>query len=278
MPKFFPTFICVFLFITNATFGQKKLDKSKSELNANSGAKSQSSSSSSNSGSSGDSCDNEVVGTILDVFFKVSLAAFKYGAIGDYTNEDHLHNVLSPYPYYDGKAGNFDADDTVSKNRGRIDLENSFVYSSSNLYGNHMKAKLRPFQYFYLQTDFHQLFEFNKVNKTTDQLSLFQFNLCYDRIRMERFNFGWNLGATYVGNEVKKAGFAYGLNAEYFMGNRVSFLASGKWSKINGLPVNTFEVQTKLHRKKYFVLMGFEHMKIATPTYNFITLGGGVYF
>ena len=96
------------------------------------------------------------------------------------------------------------------------------------------------------------LFEFNKIDNTNNRLSLFQFNFCYDRIRLEKFNFGWNLGATYVGNEVRKAGFAYGLNAEYFMGNKISFLGSAKWSRINGLPVNTFELQSKFHRKNHF--------------------------
>lgn len=86
------------------------------------------------------------------------------------------------------------------------------------------------------------------------------------------------MGATYVGNEVKKAGFAYGLNAEYFMGNHISFLGSAKWSKINTLPVNTFELQSKFHRKNYFFSLGFEHLKIANPTYNFVALGGGIYF
>jgi len=159
------------------------------------------------------------------VFVYTIFGVFKYGVIGDYKNEDHLYSNLTPYPFYNGKSGNFESADTisVSKNKARIDIENSFVYSDNNLFGNHFKAKIRPFQYFYFQTDFHQLFEFNEIDNTNNRLSLFQFNLNYDRIRLEKFNFGWNLGATYVGNEVKKAGVAYGLNAEYFMGNHISF-------------------------------------------------------
>lgn len=269
-------FCILFISSSSIVFSQKNLDKSKNELNASSSAKNQSNSNTYSSGG-GEDCDNELV----DLFLNIGLGVFKYGAIGDYTNENHLTNRLTPYPYYNGTIGNFEEEtenDTVFKNRSRIDLENSFVYSNANLFGNHFKAKLRPFQYFYLQTDYHQLFEYNKVEKTTEQLSMLQFNLCYDRIRFERFNFGWNLGATYIGNEVKKAGFAYGLNAAYFMGNHISFMASGKWSKINTQPVNTFEFQTKYHRKKYVIILGFEHMKIASPTYNFISLGGGIYF
>ncbi len=262
------------------SLGQNKLDKSKKELNAGSAANKQSSSNATSSSGSTKSSYNGDNHLFVDLFVNITFGIFKYGVIGDYNNEDHLYNTLSKYPYYNGNYGNYESSDTLSvvKNKARLDLENSFVYNSNNLIGNHLKAKIRPFQYFYLQTDFHQLFEFNDIDQKQYRLSLFQFNLNYDRIRFEKFNFGWNLGATYVGNEVKKAGLSYGVNAEYFMGNHISFLGSAKWSQINTLPVNAFEIQSKFHRKNYFFLLGFEHLKIATPTYNLIALGGGIYF
>jgi hypothetical protein len=272
--------LLLFIAISITSLGQNKLDKSKKELNAGSGENKQSSSRTRNSSGSSKSSYNSDTNLFVDIFVNITFGIFKYGVIGDYNNEDHLYNTLTKYPYYNGNSGNYESSDTLSgiKNKARIDLENSFVYNSNNLFGNHLKTKIRPFQYFYLQTDFHQLFEFNDIDQKQYRLSLFQFNLNYDRIRFEKFNFGWNLGATYIGNEVKKAGLSYGVNAEYFMGNRVSFLAAAKWSQINTLPVNSFEIQSKFHRKNYFFLLGFEHLKIATPTYNLIALGGGIYF
>jgi hypothetical protein len=278
------TALIFFSLIFIASFGQNKLNKSKGELNSGGANRNQSSASySSSTGSSKSKSsggDNILGGVIADIFIYTTYGVFKYGFIGDYKNEDHLYSDLTKYPYYNGKSGNFENSDTllISKNKARLDIENSFVYNSSSLFGNHLKAKIRPFQYFYLQTDFHQLFEINKIDTTANRLSLFQFNLNYDRIRLEKFNFGWNLGATYVGNEVKKAGFAYGLNAEYFMGNRISFMAAAKWSRINSLPVNTYELQGKFHRKNYFFSLGLEHLKIATPSYNLVALGAGIYF
>ncbi|MFZ4106601.1 hypothetical protein [Flavobacterium sp.] len=274
----------LFCLIYIASFGQNKLDKSKSELN--SGVSNRNHSSTSYSSSSGSSKskssngENILGGIIADIFIYATFGVFKYGVVGDYKNENHLYSNLTPYPYYNRKSGNFENSDTVSVtvNKSRFDIENSFVYNSSSLFGNHLKAKIRPFQYLYLQTDFHQLFEINKIDATANRLSLFQFNLNYDRIRLEKFNFGWNLGATYVGNEVKRGGLAYGLNAEYFMGNRISFLASAKWSRINSLPVNTYELQGKFHRNNYFLTLGLEHLKIATPTYTLLAFGGGIYF
>jgi hypothetical protein len=48
--------------------------------------------------------------------------------------------------------------------------------------------------------------------------------------------------------------------------------------EINGLPVNSFELRGKYHKKNYFFSLGYEHLKIASPNYNFVTLGTGIYF
>ena len=274
------TLLLLLVFISVTSFAQNKLEKSKKELNSNAGKKTSNSHATASSSSKSNTNDSFFENVVVDIFLYATFGVFKYSVIGDYKNENHLYSNLTPYPYYNGKSGNYESADSisVSKNIARFDLENSFVYSNNDLFGNHLKAKIRPFQFFYFQTDFHQLFEINEIDNSNNRLSLFQFNLNYDRIRFEKFNFGWNLGATYVGNEVKKAGFAYGFNADYFMNKNISFSASAKWSQINSRPVNTFELQSKFHRKNYFFAMGFEHLKIATPTYNFIALGAGIYF
>ncbi len=267
----------IFLLILIASFtsisAQNKLEKSKSELN--SGSKSNSNSS---SGKSSDNDDD--LGFFGELFFYITFGLFKYGLIGDYKNENHLHSNLTAYPFYNGKSGNYENVniDTIQKTMNRIDIENKFIYNNNRLLGNHLEVKARPFQYFYIQADYRELFEFNKVHNTTNNLSLFHLNLAYDRVRLEKFNLGWNLGVSYIGNEVNKFGFSYGLLADYFMTNQISFSASQQWSRINGLPVNTFELQSKYHKKNYFFTLGYERLKIATPTYNFITIGGGIYF
>ena len=283
MKKITIVFITFFYF---SGFGQNKLNTSKKELSLGSSSQKQSNVSNGSSKekktkSSDDSnVDFELVKVAAEVLLYATYGVFKYGIIGDYHNENHLYSNLTPYPFYNGKSGNFEKGDTLSitKNKARLDIENSFVYNSNTLFGNHLKVKIRPFQYFYLQTDFHQLFEFDKIDNTNSRFSLFQFNINYDRIRFEKFNFGWNLGATYVGNEVKKGGFAYGLNAEYFMDNRISIFASAKWCSINNAPLNTYELLGKFYRKNCFFSLGLEHLKMASPTYTLVALGGGINF
>ncbi|NHN25666.1 hypothetical protein FIA58_008245 [Flavobacterium jejuense] len=269
------------LFFSYSIHGQKKIEKSKEELTEQSAVRHQSSSSSSSSRSrSSSSSDGESAFAEIFVrfFVEATVGAFKYGIIGDYYNEDHLYNNLSHYPYKDGSYGNFNSRDSLSKSKIRIDIEDSFMYSNKNLVGNHFKAKIRPFQYFYLQTDLRQVYESDPINDSNYKLYFSHFTLGYDRIRMDKFNLGWNLGVSYIGNDVRKTGFTYGISTDFFLDKNISFSGSAKWSRINTRPVNAFELQSKYHKKNYYFSLGFEHLKIATPTYNFVTLGAGVYF
>lgn len=266
------TLFVLFTILTlNSSFSQK-IDKSKSEL------KSGNSSRPSSSGASRSSSSNDfgLAGLVVEGFLYVSF----YSTIGDYRSENHLYNSLSKYPYFDGESGNFqkENDSIEYENVMRFDVENHFLYSNNNSFGNHLKAKFRPFQYFYVQADYRELLEKNMLTNHFSNLSLFQFNVAYDRIRFKKFNLGWTLGATYVGNDVQKAGFSYGLHTDVFAIKNISFNSAMMWSKINGLPVNSFEIRGKYHKKNYFFSLGYEHLKIASPSYNFVTLGTGFFF
>lgn len=258
---------------------QNKIDRSKKELNeketvnySNTGRPSQSGSSSNRSNSFGQS----LMGSI--VMYTIG-AVFKYGLIGDYRYEDHLYNGLTEFPYHIPETGNFytPRHSEGIPNNFRLDIKDKFIYSNNNLFGNHLEAKVRPFQYFYIKADYYQLYEFQKVAGTTDRMSLFYFNFAYDRIRMERFNLGWTLGASYIAGSVNRGGFAFGLNAEYFLKKNISFMGSAKWSSVNYQPVNAYELESRFHNNNLFLSLGYERLKIASPVYNYITLGGGIY-
>lgn len=209
-----------------------------------------------------------------------------YTFIGSYELEDHLHYDLTKYPYFDHESGNYfdycpmpDSENSSSSiAHFRLDLEDKYLMSSKNSFGNHLKVKIRPFKYAYLQVDYFELIEKNTTYNGQSNLSLFNFNVCYDRVRFENFNLGFTLGANYIANDIKKAGFTYGLNLEAFLFNPLSLNCSYKWSNVNKLPVNEFEIGLKYFIKNIFVTAGYESFKIASPTYNFFTAGVGLQF
>ncbi len=201
-----------------------------------------------------------------------------YVFVGNYKSEIHLSNKLTRYPYERRLSGNYINPDSMSAPKYfRIDIENQFLYSHDYLFGNHLKINIRPFQYFYLQSNVFLLNEIDDFNNKRSSLNLFNLEFCYDRIRLERFNIGFTLGANYIANDVQQAGFAYGLSTEVFIMRFVSIYSCGKLSNINGLPVNQLEVKGRYHKKNGFITIGYEYLKIATPTYHFLSVGGGIY-
>lgn len=275
--------LIIFLLVAVGTFGQSKLDQAKKELNqkTESSTYTNKSVTNSESGSNYSSNNNSILETLLsEVFLETfvygTYGLIKYGIVGDYKNEPHLKNSVSKMPYYDGVYGNYT--DSIQESKFRLDLENSFMYDTKNRMGNHFKAKIRPSKYFYIKTDFRQLFERNIINNVFNQLPLYDFNLCYDRIRLSRFNLGWTLGFGYIAGGVDKGSVSVGVNAEYFLKRNISLYGSAQWNSINNLPVNQYELQGKFHYKRGYIALGYEYLVIASPTFKFTTVGLGVYF
>lgn len=275
-------FKIIFLFLVLNSincFSQSKIDRSKKDLDGEAKTENVTYDPKTDSYSSKFSSNVTLENEFRNILFEGFMYLTYYSIIGNYAIENHLHNNLTDYPYSSNFSGNFENSDSVSPttNYLRVDLEDQVLISHNNLYGNHLKAKIRPYQYFYIQTDLYTLVEYNKADKNYSNLSLLNINLCYDRIRFDRFNLGWSLGVNYVGNEIKRAGFSYGLNADVFISKPYSLYSSFKWSSINNAPVNEFEFKCRYHKSNYFLSVGYEHLKIGSPTYDFLSIGGGLY-
>ncbi len=270
-------FLIFITLVSLQSYSQGKIDKSKEEIKkGNKNANSQRGQSTPSTPSSKSDNEQSIGDIIFEGVAQGILYLTYYSIIGNYKWEEHLHSNVTKYPYYNNHSGNYESiDSNISKNHFRFDVDNQFLYSNKKLIGNHFKLNIRPFQYFYLQGQYHQLTEHNK-NDTYSNLSLFNIHLCYDRLRFEKFNLGWKLGMSYISNHVNRGGFSFGLDAEAFLIKFVSVYVSKQWSSINHVPVNQFEVAGKFHIKRYNVHLGYEHLKIGSPLYDFISLGAGV--
>jgi hypothetical protein len=281
MKKIYPIIAILFL-SSSLQLQAQAINKSKNELNSNKNSNTPESSSNSRSSTKSRNSnlvdDVEGISAVIQVFGYLTYGVFKYGLIGDYTNEKQLQNNLNLHPFSENGRGNYSETDSLGTKNFRLDLENKYVSSGSLYKGNHLDVKIRPSKYFYIKTDYYQLFEKNSFTNQTDKLSLLFFNFAYDRVRLENFNLGWTLGASYVGSGVDRAGFSYGINAEYFLQKNISFSVDSKWSSINQNPVNSLELKGKYFKKSFFGSLGYERLKIGTPVYNLIGIGGGIYF
>ena len=264
-------YIGAVLFLNFNLFSQS-VGNSKKQLN--SGSSSTSSSRKSSSSSSNYASDIDFFIGMFQTFGFIT-----YGVlVGDYENENNLSNNLNSHPFSARGRGNYVASDTISKINFRIDIENKYLMANNSVSGNHLDLKIHPSKYFYFSTDWYQLSEKNIFTNKQDQLSLYFFNFAYDRIRLENFNIGWTMGASYVANDVKRGGFSYGINGEYFLDANMSIQVDAKLSIINSIPANAFALKLKYFKNNYFGTVAYENLQIASPKYNFIRLGAGIYF
>lgn len=206
-------------------------------------------------------------------FFELILYLSLYPLVGNYYMEDHLYNNLTDYPYQYGQTGNYINSDDSEIRYFRVDMENHTLFSNNNNYGDHFKIKVRLFQYFYLQSDFFQIVEFNRASDFPSH-SVLNISFCYDRLRFQKFNLGWAVGMSYVGNRTKKAGISGGFNAEWFFLKCLSLQSSVRWSRHS---VDNFESQFRYHHKRILFSVGYETIKVISPRFHFLTAGVGVY-
>ncbi len=265
--------ILIVLFWSNLALNAQAINKSKNELNANTSKSSKKSSS-----SDSNYVDSEETGLFLEIFGYITFGVIKYGLVGDYKNENHLHYNLNSHPFSQNGRGNYSKTDSLRTKNFRLDLENQYLSGGNSFEGNHLEVNIRPSKKMYFKTDYFELFDKNLFTNQTDRISLFYFNLAYDRVRLPNFNLGWTFGASYVGSGVDKAGFSYGVNATYFLEHNVSVSIDTKWSSINQNPVNSLELKGKYFHKNFFGSLSYNRLKIASPVYNLIGIGGGIYF
>ncbi|MBC7487355.1 MAG: hypothetical protein H7282_11445 [Cytophagaceae bacterium] len=159
-------FALLLFFSLNTLFCFGQLDSSKEELKR--GRQKKEYTPPSSNGVGGNSTD-------ISEFFENGIASgiaagifygIVYTFIGDYAAERHLSNRLTRYSFEHRSAGNYINPDSIGKPKYfRVDIENQFLYHSDNLFGNHLKVNIRPFQYFYFQTNVFLLNEIDDFNR-----------------------------------------------------------------------------------------------------------------
>jgi hypothetical protein len=126
-----------------------------------------------------------------------------------------------------------------------------------------------------LELDYLQLWE-ERVNSENNALAIYTALAKYHRVRTERFNAWWGLGAAYVDGNVNELGFTYGLGVEWFFVKPLSLESNFNQTLINNHSVNKFNALLNYHKKQYKFTAGYEHLKIGSVGFSNVSLGVGV--
>lgn len=252
-----------------------KLNKAKESLKSTSSSSNTSSSSTSKSKRSSNSNDSDSIfgGFFAQIFIKL----FAYSAYGvaiesPFEKEGRMHDAeIAHYPYELASQGNFIYTDSINYNVTRFDVYNRFLVENKNLYGNNLGVDFRFLRRFSLNVDYVYFAE--KVNGKKDNFNMFSALLKYHRIRTQRFDVWFGLGATHVANNVNETGFTFGFGGELFIKKPISLLASHKWVSINNQSIRNTKLLLKYHIKNYRFSSGYEHYKLGVSKINTFSFG-----
>ncbi len=206
---------------------------------------------------------------LLDLTFLIAFN-LTYGivveSVFELNSRMHSAQISTPNHY-----GSFIYDDVNDVAFTRLDISNALVIEDKNLYGNHLNLNFRFAKRFDLEVGYLQLIE--RVNRQTEGFSLMTSMLNYHRVRTQRVDLWFGLGAMYVANDVKEFGFAYGGGIELFVAKPISILASYKGSSINSREVSKSKVLLNYHLKKYRISSGYEHFSLGVSSIGAFSLG-----
>ncbi|MBQ4819714.1 hypothetical protein [Aquimarina sp. MMG016] len=273
------TFILsLFLIISYQGFSQGKLQKAEKSLSKSSShnSRNNSRSESRNSGYSSDN-DNYLLTELAVVFGEIILYATYYGLIETPAEYDRRASnaFITKHPYHSSKKGNYSYEWGDDTEIFRTTLTNRVIIENNQLYGNHLNADFRFLKRVGVEADYLQLWE-DKTFFGANSLALFTVLAKYHRIRTERFNAYWGLGATYVAGEVEEFGFTYGIGAELFFAKPLSLEANFNQAFINSSSVDKVNVLLNYHMDRFKVSGGYEHLKIGSVDFSTFSAGIGI--
>ncbi|WP_299218819.1 hypothetical protein [uncultured Aquimarina sp.] len=269
-------FILFLSFFTYQGNSQGKLEKAEKSLSKKEGG---SSSQSRYNNSSSDSENSFVADTFGELFVSI-FWGITYGLVFETPIEkEHLANdaSITKYPYYNKTKGNYSYEWGDDTEVFRTTISNRFIAENGKLYGNHLNGEIWFLKRISLEGDYLQLWEEN-TNFGDNSLAMYTALAKYHRVRTERFNAWWGIGAAYVDGEVDELGFTYGLGAELFFAKPLSVEAVFNQTFINNRTVNKFTGSLNYHVDRYKISGGYEHLKIGNQDFSMFSIGVGISF
>lgn len=268
--------ISVYLISFNVSYGQGKLQKAENSLKEKENSGSTTYSNSTNNDDSGGNFFAETIGyLLLDAFLYTTYYAFIESPL-EY-NTPSTNAYLTKYPYLKSNKGNYSYDWDKTTPIARLKLSSRYVFESNRIKGNHLNFDFRFSKRLAVEANYLQLWE-NSTNFGYNSLAFYTALLKYHRVRTEKLDVWWGVGASYVDGEVNELGFTYGLGAELFFAKPLSLESNFNQTLINNGTINKFNVLLNYHQKQYKFTGGYEHLKIGSQPFSMLTFGVGIFF
>ncbi len=270
----------IFLLLFQYSFCQGKLNKAEESLKKSIEQINWDDNSSNSSGSynSYSENDNPLFLAFGRLLVEVGLYVTYYTLVETPAERERAGSTafITKHPYFNSKKGNYSYEWGQDTQLLSTTFRNNFIVENSKLYGNHLTAELRFFKRMSLEADYLQLWERNTFFGD-NSLAVFTILAKYHRIRTERFNAYWGIGASYIAGEVKELGFTYGLGAEYFFAKPMSIEANFNQSSFNYNTSTKFNALLNYHINQFKLSGGYESFSIGDVNFSTFSIGMGIF-
>ncbi|MGY3792089.1 hypothetical protein [uncultured Aquimarina sp.] len=268
--------ICLLLFFALTASGQGSLETAQQRLSKENNA--DIFRTNPNSSDNLLSQNDRNLGRITKVFVEIGLYATYYGLIESPMERKHKGRkaFITKHPYFISNKGNYSYNWGADTNLYRITAANRFLKDTDQLYGNTAHIDFRFLKRMSLEANYLQLWEHESFYSNSS-LATYTILAKYNRIRTEKFNAYWGVGATYIAGEVEEFGFTYGIGAEYFFINPLSIEINYNQSFINSFSSNRLNSLLNYHINQYKIIGGYEYLRIGGFNFSTISVGLGLF-
>lgn len=266
-------FLLLLFLFPALVFSQGKLKKAKENLNEESANTSQGTRNvRATSSSSSDDSDDFSVLDDPDLRFFLFRLVF-WSTIGITVGEAQERD-LNPYPYFYDDEGEYAKELSDTGRKQSLTLGTNYIFNTIN--GYEFNALYKPLPILGIKASHIHFSEKSRTSK--DFLDITSLSLNYYRVREKNISLWWGIGASYVGNEVRKLGFSYNLGIEIYPVKPISLHASWQESFINDRDIGVFKSQIKYHIKNKAIFAGYHVYQIAGEAIKAPTIGFQITF
>ncbi|GAA4115701.1 hypothetical protein GCM10022393_15960 [Aquimarina addita] len=264
------------------SFGQGKLEKAEESLKSSKNDKvyiSESRPGNSYSFSDDDDDENGLLEGIGALFVEMVLYITYFSLIESPPEYEEKASTafITKYPYLQNDKGNFAYDWGADTALFRTTITNRFIAENRELYGNHLNVNTHFLRRTGVELDYLQLWEEN-TNFGNNSLAIFTVLAKYHRVRTEKFNLYWGIGATHISGDIRSTGFTYGLGAEFFFVKPLSIVTNFNQTLFDTGTFDKFNVLLNYHTKRYKFSGGYEHLHIGEVNFSTFSAGIGISF
>jgi len=212
---------------------------------------------------------------ITEIVIKPVLFGLFIGSSGEdssFYSVNLWNSYLSDFPYQSPEIGFYSK---TSDKKFAINLSGHYFYESSQLQGFNVRGRILPWPFLSLDMEVTDLTE--DLKNREDYLQLYHVFINYHRVRAQRWNLWWGLGAEGLKGNKTYWGPAFNIGTTIYPINPISFTVNYNIASINSKGVAELLLHLNWHFSRVMLYVGYQRFSAGSAIINGAIAGVGVH-